>query len=303
MAKRISSAKLSQAINKYNQAVRKYNSAIKKSVNDYNRLAQQHNTQVKRNIENYNRAVRKFNTDQSTKRQKLNQAISSFNNIKRSSTISASYTSNVERLEKSYDNLNYYNESNQRNSNIFVYYPLQETQNSLELYNALNNPYYTETKTSEDNLQDSYILEELNNISVDLGYRWKGALFSLNPSNPDASRHFCTSVREIFTLLLDIKAPDLAVLNKFPNCELYNNSPTRRTKIKYVLTEKSIHSDELISFLDADMDEILSLFRTLNDGTHGNSGKFSTTQLSLLKQRTEDALAYMIELSARNIYV
>ncbi|SFS88593.1 pPIWI-associating nuclease domain-containing protein [Sphingobacterium wenxiniae] len=295
MAKRISTAKLSQAINKYNQAVRKYNSAVKKSVNDYNRLAQQHNTQVKRNIENYNRAVRKFNTDQRTRRQKLNHAISSFNSIKHSSNISTSYTNSVERLEKSYDNLNYYNESNQRNSNIFVDYPLQETQNSLELYNALNNPHHAEI-TPTESLQNSYIHEELTNISFDLGDRWKGALFSLNPSNPDASRHFCTSVREIFTLLLDIKAPDQMVLNRFPDCELYNSSPTRRTKIKYVLTENSIHSDELISFLDADINEILSLFRTLNDGTHGNSGKFNTTQLSLLKQRTEDALAYMIEL-------
>lgn len=296
MAKRISTAKLNQAINKYNQAARKYNTAVKNSVSDYNRSVQQQNNQIKKNITVYNQALRKFNSDQRIRRQKLNNAVSSFNNTKRFVSTSPIHTSYVERLERSYTNLDNNNLTNQRDSEIFVDYPLQETQNSIDLYNSFNEGYQDESKNSVDTLQDSYILEELATISQDLGYRWKGALFSLNPSNPDASRHFCTSVREIFTLLLDIKAPDKMVLESFPNCELHHNSPTRRTKIIYILTERSINSEELISFLDADVDEILSLFRTLNDGTHGGSGKFSTTQLGLLKRRIEDALAYIIEL-------
>lgn len=296
MAKRISTAKLTQAINKYNQAVRKYNTAVKKSVNDYNRAVQQHNTQVRKNITSYNQAVRKFNSDQRIRRQKLNSTISSFNNNRRFFNTSPVYTSYVERLERSYATLDSNNQTSQRDTDIFVDYPLQETQNSLELYNSLNEVYQEDSEGSVYTLQDSYILEELSSISQDLGNRWKGALFSLNPINPDASRHFCTSVREIFTLLLDIKAPDKMVLDNFPNCDLYQNSPTRRTKIKYILIKRSINSEELINFLDADVDEILSLFRTLNDGTHGNSGKFNTTQLGLLKRRAEDALAYIIEL-------
>lgn len=38
--------------------------------------------------------------------------------------------------------------------------------------------------------------------------RWKGALFSLSPTNPDAAQHFCTSAREVLTSMLDIAAPD-----------------------------------------------------------------------------------------------
>lgn len=296
MAKRISTAKLKQAISKYNQAVKKHNSTVNKSINDYNRAVQQHNSQVKKNISAYNQSVRKFNSDQRTRKQKLNQAISSFNSTKRFSTTTSSYTTNVERLERTFTRLDNNNEVYQRDSNIFVDYPLQETQNSIDLYNSLNNGDYEVINGSVDTLQESYILEELTSISQDLGFRWQGALFSLNPINPDASRHFCTSVREIFTLLLDIKAPDLLVLKSFPNCELYNNSPTRRNKIKYILIERSISSEELISFIDADVDEILSLFRTLNDGTHGDSGKFNTSQLALLKRRTEDSLSYLIDL-------
>jgi len=296
MAKRISSTKLNQAINKYNQAVRKYNTTVKKSVSDYNQAVRKHNTQIKKNITTYNQAVRKFNSDQRIRRQRLNQAIASFNSTKNVPKASSIYTNSVERLERSYTDLDVNNQTNQIDSNIFVDYPIQETQNSLELYNSLNEYYQENFDGTVENLQDSYICEELSTISQDLGYRWRGALYSLNPINPDASRHFCTSVREIFTLILDIKAPDEIVFKTFPNCDLYNSSPTRRTKIKYILTQRSIYSEELINFVDADVDEILSLFRTLNDGTHGDSGKFNTSQLNLLKRRTEDALAYIIEL-------
>jgi hypothetical protein len=118
----------------------------------------------------------------------------------------------------------------------------------------------------------------------------------LNPLNPDAGRHFCTSVREIFTEVLDVKAPDSFVISYFPNCELHQGKPNRRFKIKYILTQKSIHSETLENFVDSDIDELLSLFRTLNDGTHGSAGKFTIQQLLKLKKRVEDSIQFVTEL-------
>ncbi len=73
----------------------------------------------------------------------------------------------------------------------------RENANSLALSNAL------ESETDESNIDPSALLRTeidgmLQQLSPDLGNRWRGALFSLNPQNPDAARHFCTSAREVF---------------------------------------------------------------------------------------------------------
>src|SRR5699024_5473135 len=54
-------------------------------------------------------------------------------------------------------------------------------------------------ESPEENTEDYEIGEKLRKISEDLDNRWKGAVYALNPNNPDAARHFCPSAREIFT--------------------------------------------------------------------------------------------------------
>ena len=104
-------------------------------------------------------------------------------------------------------------------------WPENETSNSVELLNALNGNF--DPNISAHFLQISKIENSISAISVDLGNRWKGALFSLNHFNPDASRHFCTSAREILTSIIEFMAPDEKVLIAYPGCELYNARPTR----------------------------------------------------------------------------
>jgi len=301
MAKIISSTKLNQAINKYNQSVRKYNTAVKKQYSDYNRAVTQHNQQVKRNVDNYNREVRRFNAEQETRRQKLNREIRAFNNAKYTvrTTTTITYRESVERLQRSYFDLGQYNQSNDYyegvHNKLFEDYPTQETENSTQLYNSLNGDE-TGDYIDPQELQQSYVIKNLDMISTDLGNRWKGALFSLNPNNPDACRHFCTSVREVFTQVLDIKAPDNSVMSYFSDCELYQDKPNRRYKIKYILSQKLIESEQLESFVDSDINDLLSLFKTLNDGTHGSAGRFTIQQLLKLKKRVEDSISFITNL-------
>jgi hypothetical protein len=299
MAKKISISQINQSINKYNQAVRQHNSAVKKQINDYNRAVNQYNQKIKRNIDNYNQEIRKFNAEQERRKQKLNQSIKAFNNSRTRTTITIFYRESVDQLQRSYNDLDDFNQNNsyytERNPKLFEDYPTQETNNSIQLYNSLNGIDEGDYIVPQE-LQQSYIIQKLNEISYDLGNRWQGALFSLNPNNPDASRHFCTSVREIFTQIIDIKAPDYSVISCFPDCELHQNKPNRRFKIKYILYQKTIKSEQLENFVESDINELLSLYQTLNDGTHGSAGKFTTQQLLKLKKRTEDSISFITEL-------
>src|SRR5690606_32178579 len=89
----------------------------------------------------------------------------------------------------------------------------RETANSI----AVTNKLMDDSSESEFEEIDTKTITELKEISDDLDSRWQGAVYSLNPKNPDAARHFCTSAREIFIQILDIKAPDNDVMNLLPD--------------------------------------------------------------------------------------
>lgn len=300
MARKVTPAQYKAMIDKYNREVRSHNQKVNQQINKHNQEVKKHNADRKRQIDNYNREVRKVNAERERNRQQLNQAIRKFNNSRSASTTTTVYyRESVQRLENDYNHLenrtdNYSNYS-EHQEDLIKNYPAQEANNSVQLFNSLNGIDDGDYINPED-LQKTYIVEKLNELSSDMGNRWKGALFSLNPQNPDAGRHFCTSVREVYTQILEIKAPDEMVTDTFPDCELHQGKPNRRFKIKYILTQKSLHSDSFENFVDSDIDELLSIFRTLNDGTHGSAGKFSIQQLSKLKKRVEDSIQFIAEL-------
>ena len=82
----------------------------------------------------------------------------------------------------------------------------REAANSAGAMNAmLGNP---EPSDGAENIRSTTLDPILTLISADLPDRWHGALFSLNPNNPDAARHFCTSAREILTRILDLSTAE-----------------------------------------------------------------------------------------------
>lgn len=284
MAKSINSSKLRQAINNYKSAVNKYNNAVRN-----------YNTKRRQAVDNYNRAVRKYNSDQAVRRQKLNAAINRLNNTSHTSSYTTTYVLKRSSLilSRSYTALESYTNSRdfEDNTDILIDYPEQETNNSIVLYNALSGIQDGENLPVET-LQRTVIEDALYGISEELGKRWQGALYSLNPSNPDATRHFCTSVREVFIKLLEHKAPD-DLVKQMSDCSYYNNKPDRRSKIKYLLSLKALTINSLTDFIDADIDDLMNLFDTLNSGTHGEAGKFDIQQLLKLKKRVEDAIIFI----------
>jgi phage-related tail protein len=252
-------SKQRQAVQRHNQAVRKYNQEVKRAVDQHNREVRQHNGRVRAN------------------RQKVLSQLSQL----RSSSSTARYQSlrtSAITLHERYNSL----ESSEQDfagrqfGPAFLDLSERENANSLEVSNVLESDDEDSAQVDPALLGRSEVSLQLNAISPELENRWRGALFSLNPNNPDAARHFCTSAREVFVQMLDLHAPDGEVLAHDPHCEKTERGvPTRKAKIKYLLVRAGVYTETAVDFVDEDVKNVLQLFRVFNDGTHGSSGRFA----------------------------
>jgi hypothetical protein len=295
-----------EAIRRYNQEVDRVNranrAAAEKHVRDVNREVDRVNQHNKRVVDDYNRRVRQHNQNASAALSKYNQAVRTHNaqverNRQRSlSALRAMSTTRYVEVRDSTFDLSERFDRVERSAGSTAYADLlalseREASNSAEVAEALT---ADEPKVPE-NGQDTGILEYLVGFSQELCDRWRGALYSLNPVNPDAGRHFCTSVREIFTEILDKWADDEDVLEADPNCELTPNrtGPSRRAKIRYLLKRKGVDSPEMLGFVEKDIDDILQLFHVFNEATHGTAGKHGFSKLQSIRQRVEGGIMFL----------
>lgn len=270
-----------QGIAKYNQAVRQHNQKVKQTVNKYNQEARAYNARVRAN------------------RQRLLNELARLNRQPTTVTGYVRYRASVRTLHETYMRLEHRDETQQldRTYNRVLDLSEREAANSLEVTNRLLG---ADTYSAEyaDTLQDASLLDRLRQVSEDLDDRWQGAVFALNPRNPDAARHFCTSAREVITQILEIKAPDADVISLQPDCDKTDQGkPTRRAKIKYVLHRKGMTEKTLEEFVEQDVGNIMQLFYLLNDGTHGFAGAFDLQQLGAIRKRVGDSIMFLTELA------
>lgn len=265
-------SKRRQAINRYNQKVRD----LKRAVDRYNREVRAYNSRLRSHQQRVRTEFTKLQRKQSSGYSTLRVSVSSLH---------STYT----RLEQSVSS-----RILTPQENYFLDLSERENANSINVLNTLLSPENTQSETGVPQLQQTEINDDIAVISEDLDSRWRGALYSLSPSNPDASRHFCASAREIFTEILDLKAPDNSVEDLIPDCQKTDlGTPTRRSKIKYLLLKKEIPNDLLAEFVDNDIDNIIKLFDVLNTGTHGAAGRYDLETLSSIKKRVEDGLMFL----------
>lgn len=270
-------AKRRQAVSKLNQEINRYNREVKRSVDNYNREVRAHNSRVRADRQRLNTAIRRL--EQEAKRP-----------VRVSYTVqSRSVYSSYERLERRAES-GHYNDS----FNDALDLAEREAANSVELESALQKEP-DPTEIEEQIVADPILIGKLATIETDLAERWQGALYALSPRNPDASRHFCTSAREIFSRIFESRASDAVVRSADPNCSLTERgTPTRRAKIGYLLSRQQLTDDALETFIDDDIENILSLFQVFNDGTHGSAGKYGMSQLKLIKNRVEHGLQFLV---------
>lgn len=270
-------------------------SKIRHIQNKYNQEMRKVERQINHKINEYNRAVRRYNSNVRQNQSKIKSELMKF---QRNSTIrvSSTYKISVINVNQSYDRLSqkYDFEDNSNRYRNFLEKIEEENANNLEVANViLNND---ETNNEGYSLEENIVSNKLLNISKDLDNRWKGAIFSLNPKNSDATRHFCTSTREIFIQIIDTKAKDNDVIDAFPDYEKTNNGTvSRRSKIKYLLHKKGVNDIDIENFVHTDIENILSLLYELNGGTHGQAGKYSINQLKSIKKRVENGLNFLCE--------
>ncbi len=301
-------AALRRAQAKQKQAVRRANQAI----NDYNRKARARNAKVKQAVADYNRAVDGYNREVRAHKARRRQAINRYNQAVREynrnphrirTTTRTTHIRSVQNLQESFTRL----ESSRSGS---IYPDLldlseREAANSADAISALLNPADLEDSESDaelEALRATTITTELSAFSADLDSRWRGALFALHRDNPDAARHFCTSAREAVSSLLVLAAPDDAVKAANPN---YIRTPdggvSRRARIHYCLATQGEGPDELVDFVEADIDNVIDLFDDFNSGTHGASGRFPLPELVALKVRVEDAIRFVYRLTQETV--
>lgn len=304
------------AIRRHNQEVDRVNranrAALEKAVRDYNRevdRVNQHNRREadrvnqhnKRVVDDHNRRVRQHNQNAAAAVNKYNSAVRAHNaqverdRQRRISALRASSSTSYIEVRQSTFDLSDRFESVERSASAAHYADLlalseREASNSATVAEAL----VADEPVAPESAHDTGILEYLAGFSQDLCDRWRGALFSLNPVNPDAARHFCTSVREIFTEILDKWADNHDVRDANPECELTpNGTPSRRAKIRYLLKLKGADSPEMLGFVEKDIDDIIQLFSVFNEATHGAAGKHGYARLQSIRQRVEGGIMFL----------
>ena len=284
-------------IDKANREAKAHNQKVKREVDKANREAKAYNQKIKQGIDKHNRDVRTYNARVRADQQRLKSELSRLG--RRTVAIHlTTFETSVSAVQNAYERLEYAADAGGLHEQYNEVLDLSEREaaNNAGLLNAL----LDETRSTEEappKLADSLLTPILHAISPDFGDRWQGALYSLSPDNPDAARHFCTSAREIIAGILDKKAPDNAVADAIPGYDRTpHGTPTRRTKIRYILQQKGLSQDDLEAFIEADMDNVVELFDVFNKGTHGSAGKFDLVQLQAIRKRVEDGITFLSDL-------
>ena len=273
--------------------LRRIESKTKQAVNQYNREVRRYNTELSRAVSKYNSAVRQYNSSVRRNKQIVSRELSK---LRLHTTTNSSYTISLHAMQQHYSQIGavYYEgvEVTPDQERILDLIE-QEQANGIITANVIENDVMP-----EENTDDVEIGNKLALVSQDLLFRWQGAVFSLNPQNPDASRHFCTSTRELFTDFIELKAPDREVFAYNPNAEkTKQGNATRKEKIRYMMRHFNFQNC-VVEFADSNIENILQLFFELSGGTHGKAGKYDMSKLLQVKKRVEQGINFLCEISA-----
>lgn len=269
------------------------NSQIRQVQRQAERQIKSETSKATRKLESdINHELRKYGSKVRSNKQVITREM---NRLRLSTAVHSSYTTSLRVMHELYQVVNNtYDESYVTPQQEHILELIEQEQaNGLIMANVIQDDVVLENNTS-----DMGIGNKLQMVSEDLNNRWQGAIFALNPNNPDAARHFCTSAREIFTDFIEMKAPDCDVFEYNPQCDkTERGNATRREKIRFMMKDMSF-SDSVIDFVEADITNILELFHILSDGTHGEAGRYKMSKLKQVKKRVEQGLIFLCEISA-----
>lgn len=145
---------------------------------------------------------------------------------------------------------------------------------------------------------ESSLTSYLSRLDTGLTKMWHGANAALSSSNPDKVRHFSVSIRELFTHVIHILAPDEQIKKWSNDSFLYDKGkPTRKARLLFIC--RNISNDPLTKFVEKDVSATVEFLGLFQEGTHTITASFSEHQLIALKARAESTLRFLLEIDLK----
>jgi hypothetical protein len=124
---------------------------------------------------------------------------------------------------------------------------------------------------------------------------WKGAIEAYNSDNTDRVRHFSTSIRELYTHLIHILAPDDAIKKWTAEPAFYHEGrPTRKARLLFIC--RNINNAPFSTFVKKDVDATIAFIDIFQKGTHDIDPVFSPSHLVTIKSKAENTLKFLLEI-------
>jgi hypothetical protein len=135
----------------------------------------------------------------------------------------------------------------------------------------------------------------LPRIDAGLYKMWKGAIEAYNSNNSDRVRHFSASIRELYTHLFHILAPDDAIKKWTTDPTYYHEGrPTRKARLLFIC--RNINNQPFNTFVKKDVDATIAFIDIFQKGTHDIDPVFSPNHLVTIKSKAENTLKFLLEI-------
>lgn len=142
---------------------------------------------------------------------------------------------------------------------------------------------------------ESSLTSYLLRLDTGLTKMWLGANAAVSSSNPDKVRHFSASIRELFTHVIHILAPDEQIKKWSNDSFLYDKGkPTRKARLLFIY--RNISNNPFTKFVEKDVSATVEFLGLFQEGTHAITASFSGHQLIALKARVESTLKFLLEI-------
>jgi len=181
-------------------------------------------------------------------------------------------------------------------------YPPVEFYSHIELIKAIT---IEDEEVSLENLEihedidietESFLKHELMELNPDFPQLLNGAIEALSSDNPDKSRYFTTSLRELITHVLHLLAPDEKVKSWSLNPEYYkNDKPTRSGRILYIC--RNINHGPFNKFVEKDVKALSEFINLFHRGTHSIKINYTEEQLRALLFKFRTSIRFLIDIS------
>ena len=197
----MTAAQYRQAVNKANNEIRRHNQAVKNDIRRYNQA-----------VTTYNNAARQHNAQVRANRERLRRELARLNSTTtRTTTTTVTYRTSFVSVQEAYRRIEQAAEVDGWSGDDGFFDLIEgEAANSAARVERDAGSARRRGERRSAARRHTRITNELLGIDADFDARWHGALFSLNPANPDAARHFCTSSRELIDQVLLRAARDSA---------------------------------------------------------------------------------------------